>query len=77
VNFWQIAKRQGVVNPENTFFSVKRFIGSKMSDIDSEAKMVPYTVSDPTKLDKRLFLPPCSSNALLENYLTLFSACVR
>eukprot|EP00240_Pyramimonas_obovata_P002598 CAMPEP_0118934726 /NCGR_PEP_ID=MMETSP1169-20130426/13980_1 /TAXON_ID=36882 /ORGANISM="Pyramimonas obovata, Strain CCMP722" /LENGTH=695 /DNA_ID=CAMNT_0006877657 /DNA_START=109 /DNA_END=2196 /DNA_ORIENTATION=- len=45
----QIAKRQGVVNPENTFFSVKRFIGSKMSDMDSEATQVPYTViSDPS-----------------------------
>ena len=41
----QIAKRQGVVNPENTFFSVKRFIGSKMSEMDNEAKQVPYSVS--------------------------------
>ncbi|KAM4082474.1 hypothetical protein ACJW30_11G176900 [Castanea mollissima] len=30
----QIAKRQAVVNPENTFFSVKRFIGRKMSEVD-------------------------------------------
>ncbi|GMY22384.1 heat shock protein 70-like protein [Fagus crenata] len=34
----QIAKRQAVVNPENTFFSVKRFIGRKMSEVDEEAK---------------------------------------
>ena len=30
----QIAKRQAVVNPENTFFSVKRFIGRKMNEVD-------------------------------------------
>lgn len=40
----QIAKRQGVVNPENTFFSVKRFIGRKMDEVTSEAKEIPYTV---------------------------------
>ncbi|KAK7823719.1 stromal 70 kda heat shock-related protein [Quercus suber] len=36
----QIAERQAVVNPENTFFSVKRFIGRKMSEVDEEAKQV-------------------------------------
>ncbi|PPD66957.1 hypothetical protein GOBAR_DD36165 [Gossypium barbadense] len=36
----QIAKRQAVVNPENTFFSVKRFIGRKMSEVDEESKQV-------------------------------------
>eukprot|EP00252_Welwitschia_mirabilis_P024048 TRINITY_DN698_c0_g1_i2.p1 TRINITY_DN698_c0_g1~~TRINITY_DN698_c0_g1_i2.p1 ORF type:complete len:699 (-),score=171.35 TRINITY_DN698_c0_g1_i2:460-2556(-) len=40
----QIAKRQAVVNPENTFFSVKRFIGRKMSEVDEEAKQVSYRV---------------------------------
>jgi len=40
----QIAKRQGVVNPENTFFSVKRFIGRKMDEVTNEAKEIPYTV---------------------------------
>ncbi|KAL7205760.1 hypothetical protein ACSBR2_018647 [Camellia fascicularis] len=40
----QIAKRQAVVNSENTFFSVKRFIGRKMSEVDEEAKQVSYTV---------------------------------
>lgn len=41
----QIAKRQGVVNPENTFASVKRFIGRKMSEVAEESKQVPYRVS--------------------------------
>ena len=40
----QIAKRQAVINPENTFFSVKRFIGSKVGEITDNAKELPYTV---------------------------------
>ena len=40
----QIAKRQAVINPENTFFSVKRFIGSKESEISTESKKLPYKV---------------------------------
>jgi len=40
----QIAKRQAVINPENTFFSVKRFIGSKESEIAQESKKLPYKV---------------------------------
>merc|ERR1712224_886321 len=41
----QIAKRQAVINPENTFFSVKRFIGSKESEVSAEAKQLPYTIT--------------------------------
>lgn len=40
----QIAKRQAVINPENTFFSVKRFIGSKENEIAEESKRLPYKV---------------------------------
>ena len=40
----QIAKRQAVINPENTFYSVKRFIGSKENEISQEAKQLPYKV---------------------------------
>lgn len=40
----QIAKRQAVVNPENTFFSVKRFIGRRMTEVGSEMTQVPYQV---------------------------------
>ena len=42
----QIAKRQAVINPENTFFSVKRFIGSKESEISAEAKQLPYQITN-------------------------------
>jgi len=41
----QIAKRQAVINPENTFFSVKRFIGSKESETSVEANQLPYTMT--------------------------------
>ena len=41
----QIAKRQAVINPENTFFSVKRFIGSKENEISNDAKQLPYKVT--------------------------------
>jgi molecular chaperone DnaK len=40
----QIAKRQAVMNPENTFYSVKRFIGRKYDEITGEAKQVSYKV---------------------------------
>ena len=40
----QVAKRQSVVNSENTFFSVKRFIGSKADEISEEDKDLPYPV---------------------------------
>ena len=40
----QIAKRQAVINPENTFFSVKRFIGSKQSEISTNSRQLPYKI---------------------------------
>ena len=40
----QIAKRQAVINPENTFYSVKRFIGRKTSEVGDELVQVPYKV---------------------------------
>jgi molecular chaperone DnaK (HSP70) len=42
----QIAKRQAVVNPEDTFFSVKRFIGSKFQEVKAESTQVPYRVKE-------------------------------
>jgi molecular chaperone DnaK len=40
----QIAKRQAVTNPRNTVFSIKRFMGRKMSEVSEESKRVPYAV---------------------------------
>src|SRR6058998_3715543 len=40
----QVAKRQAVTNPENTVFSIKRFMGRKYDEVSEEMKMVPYKV---------------------------------
>ena len=40
----QVAKRQAVTNPENTVFSVKRFMGRKFNEVTEETRRVPYTV---------------------------------
>jgi heat shock protein 1/8 len=53
----QIAKRQAVVNPENTFFSVKRFIGRKMLEVDEEAKQVSYKVVSDENGNVKLVCP--------------------
>jgi len=42
----QIAKRQAVTNPQNTIFSIKRFMGRKMSEVEGELKRVPYKIVD-------------------------------
>ena len=38
----QLARRQAAVNPENTVFSIKRFMGRKYDEVETERKMVPY-----------------------------------
>src|SRR5438034_2092800 len=40
----QVAKRQAVTNPQNTVFSIKRFMGRRMSEVVEETKRVPYKV---------------------------------
>ena len=53
----QIAKRQAVINPENTFFSVKRFIGSKEFELSNDAKSLPYKVSKDTNGNIKIKCP--------------------
>jgi molecular chaperone DnaK len=40
----QVAKRQAITNPENTVYSIKRFMGRRMNEVGDELKMVPYKV---------------------------------
>ena len=40
----QVAKRQAITNPENTVFSIKRFMGRRYSEVQEEIKLVPYRV---------------------------------
>lgn len=53
----QIAKRQGVMNPENTFYSVKRFIGRKYDEITHEATEVSYKVQRDSNGNVKLECP--------------------
>ncbi len=41
-----VAKRQGITNPENTIFSIKRFMGRRHNEVAEEEKIVPYKVDD-------------------------------
>ena len=50
----QVAKRQAVTNPENTIFSIKRFMGRKYDEVNEEMKMVPYTVARASNGDVRV-----------------------
>ena len=50
----QVAKRQSITNPENTVFSIKRFMGRKYTEVNEEMKMVPYEVVKASNGDARI-----------------------
>jgi molecular chaperone DnaK len=52
----QAAKRQSVTNPENTIFSIKRFMGRKFSEVGPEAQRVPYKVAAAPNGDAHVML---------------------
>jgi molecular chaperone DnaK len=68
----QIAKRQAVTNPQNTVFSIKRFMGRKMSEVKEETSRVPYKVaSGPNEVamvevQGKRFSPPEISAMILQ-----------
>ncbi|MFH0910118.1 MAG: molecular chaperone DnaK, partial [Planctomycetota bacterium] len=68
----QIAKRQAVTNPENTIFSIKRFMGRRHNEVASEEKLVPYKiVGNPEELVKveahgKHYTPPEVSAMILQ-----------
>src|SRR5512142_1243125 len=68
----QVAKRQAVTNPENTVFSIKRFMGRKYGEVSEEQKMVPYKVVEAPNGDARvqatgkLYSPPEISAMILQ-----------
>lgn len=67
------AKRQAIINPTNTIFSIKRFMGRKRSEVKEEEKMVPYKiVGAPDELAKvevlgKVYSPPEISALVLQN----------
>ncbi len=68
----QVAKRQAITNPENTIFSIKRFMGRRYDEVTEEMKMVPYKVVKAPNGDVRvevngkLFSPPEISAKVLQ-----------
>ncbi len=50
----QVAKRQAITNPENTVYSIKRFMGRRLEEVTEEMKMVPYKVVQGSNGDARV-----------------------
>ena len=68
----QVAKRQAVTNPKNTIFSIKRFMGRRMEEVQEEIKKVPYKVLDgpnglvAVEISGKRYTPPEISAMILQ-----------
>jgi molecular chaperone DnaK len=71
----QVARRQAITNPENTIFSIKRFMGRKHGEVQEEEKLVPYDVGHDAQgrvrvtipnADGKTFTPPEISAMILQ-----------
>src|SRR5438046_947965 len=68
----QVAKRQAVTNPQNTVFSIKRFMGRRMSEVVEETKRVPYKVVEgpnglaSVEIQGKRYTPPEISAMILQ-----------
>jgi len=70
----QVAKRQAITNPENTVYSIKRFMGRRYEEIVEESRRVPYKVVMGSNNDARVELmnkqyPPPEISAMILSYL--------
>ncbi len=72
----QTAKRQAITNPQNTVFSIKRFMGRKFSEVKDEIKLVPYNVVEAkngdaaVKIGDKIYSPPEISAMILQKLKT-------
>jgi len=72
----QVAKRQAITNPQNTVYSIKRFMGRKYGEVGNEIRMVPYKVIQAPNGDARVdiqgkqYSPPEISAKILQKLKT-------
>ncbi|MCX5749448.1 MAG: molecular chaperone DnaK [Candidatus Saganbacteria bacterium] len=68
----RVAKRQSITNPENTVYSIKRFMGRRLNEVSEEMKLVPYKVVEGpngaavVKIGDKTFTPPEISAMILQ-----------
>ncbi len=68
----RVAKRQSITNPENTVYSIKRFMGRRLNEVSEEMKLVPYKVVEgkngeaDIKIKDKVYSPPEISAMILQ-----------